>query len=319
MSGPPITVAISTYDRHAPLLDGTVTHPDFEFQFQEASQSGSRGRHERFLQDFAWDAAELSFSSYLVAVDQGLPVQAVPVFPRRLFSQSQLYKNANAGINSPADLAGRRVALSSYQTTLSVLAKGDLAHYYDVPWKEITFVTAREENLKVPLPEGVRLERAESATQLEEELVAGTIHAQFTPSPPRPFIEGSPNVVRLFDDPRAEEQRHLLGTPGYFPIMHVVAFQRSVAEKYPELPQALYDVFTEARRVARARWNDPNHSLLLWGKHDLEQEAELYNRDPWTEGLEANRKNIEDFSLYSNEQGLIQKITPPDQLFVSVK
>jgi len=41
---------------------------------------------------------ELSFSSYLVAADQGLPARAVPIFPRRLFSQSQLYKNAGAGI-----------------------------------------------------------------------------------------------------------------------------------------------------------------------------------------------------------------------------
>ena len=51
-----------------------------------------------FLQHFEFDAAELSFSSYLIAIDQGLPVHAVPIFPRRLFSQSQMYKNVNCGI-----------------------------------------------------------------------------------------------------------------------------------------------------------------------------------------------------------------------------
>ncbi len=101
------------------------------------------------------------------------------------------------------------MALSSYQTTLSVLAKGDLAHYYGVPWKELTYVRAREETLDVPLPPGVKLERAKSSEQMDEELIAGAIHAQFTPRPPQPFLDGHPNVVRLFDHPQTEEERHL--------------------------------------------------------------------------------------------------------------
>jgi 4,5-dihydroxyphthalate decarboxylase len=291
-----------------------VTHPGFDFQFIEVGQGGPVGRHERFLHEWAWDAAELSFSSYLVAVDQGLPVRAVPIFPRRLFSQSQMYKHRNAGIRGPQDLPGKRVALSTYQTTLSVLAKGDLAHYYNVPWKEITYVTAREETVDVPLPSGVKLERAKSTEQLEEELVAGTIQAQFTPRPPRAFLDGNPNVVRLFDDPQSEEERHLK-QPGYFPIMHVVAYKKELTDAYPELPQALFDVFDEARKLARRRWNDPNWSLLMWGKQDLERESGVTERDPWTNGQQANRKNIEDFVRYSNEQGLTRRALTPEELF----
>ena len=308
MPGPTITAAISTYDRHAPLFDGTVSHPDFSFDFRYVEPGAARGRHELFLHEAAWDVAELSFSSYLVAVDRGLPFQAIPVFPRRLFSQSQMYKYRDAGI-----------ALTTYQTTLSVLAKGDLAHYYGVPWKEITFVTAREETLDVPLPPGVKLERVESAAALEAELVAGSVQAQFTPSPPRAFIEGNPSIVRLFDDPRAEEERHLLKEPGYFPIMHVVAIQRAVVERHPELPRALFDVFEAAQQAARRRWNDPNHSLLLWGKQAAEREASIFDRDPWANGLTANRKNIEDFVRYSHEQGLIRRLIPPEELFVPIE
>lgn len=317
MAGPRLTVAVETYDRHAPLLEGAVRHPELDLQFLEVEQSAASGRHERFLQHWEWDAAELSFSSYLVAVDQGLPVKGIPVFPRRLFSQSQLYKNANAGIASPADLAGKRVGMSTYQTTLSVLAKGDLAHYYGVPWKEITYVTSRAETVDVPLPPDVKLEQAESMAQIEADLVAGRIHAFFNPRPPRPFLEGHPNVVRLFDDPRAEEERHLR-EPGYFPIMHVVAFQTSSLERCPELPRALYDAFERARHLARERWNDPNWSLLLWGKQELERQLAQLDRDPWANGLEANRKNIQDFVQYSHEQGLIRRLLTPDELFVSL-
>ena len=317
MTGPRVTVAVGSYDRHAPLLEGAVTHPAFEFQFQEAEQGGSAGRHERFLQNWEWDAAELSFSSYLVAVDQGLPVHAVPVFPRRLFSQSQMYKNARAGIEGPQDLPGKRVGLSSYQTTLSVLAKGDLAHYYAVPWKEMVYVTAREETVEVPLPADVKVERAGSMEEIEEELIAGTIHALFNPRPPRAFLKGHPNVVRLFPEARAQEERHLK-EPGYFPIMHVVAFKREVAVRYPGLPQALFDVFEDARKLARRRWNDPNWSLLLWGKQELERETQIQARDPWSNGLEANRKNIGDFVGYSHEQGLIRRLLSPEELFADI-
>ncbi len=77
MAGPRVTAGIGSYDRHAPLLERAVTHPAFDFQVVEAGQvAGAVGRHERFLHEWAWDAAELSFSSYLVAVDQGLTVAA---------------------------------------------------------------------------------------------------------------------------------------------------------------------------------------------------------------------------------------------------
>src|SRR5215203_5688457 len=312
-----ITVAIETYDRHAPLLEGAVKSSDVNLQFLQVEQSGDAGRHEQFLQHGQWDAAELSFSSYLVAVDQGLPIHAVPIFPRRLFSQSQLYVNVQAGIRGPEDLPGKRVGLSTYQTTLSVLAKGDLAHYYGVPWKELTYVTSRPETVDVPLPADVKIERADGMQQIEADLVNGTIQAFFNPRPPRSFLDGNPNVARLFADPQAEEQRHL-HEPGYFPIMHVAAYRRAVAEKHPELPRALFDAFERARELARQRWNDPNWSLLLWGKQELEREAELQSDDPWRNGLEANRKNIQDFVAYSYEQGLIRRVLAPEELFAAI-
>jgi 4,5-dihydroxyphthalate decarboxylase len=169
----------------------------------------------------------------------------------------------------------------------------------------------------VPLPPDVKLERAEGMQQIEDELVAGRIHAFFNPRPPRAFIDGHPNVKRLFADPRSEEQRHLK-EPGYFPIMHVAAYRRSAAERCPELPRALFDAFEQARQLARERWNDPNWSLLLWGKQELERESGLQSRDPWQNGLAANRKNIQDFVTYSHEQGLIRRLLTPEELFAQI-
>jgi len=292
-----------------------MDHPIFDFDFLEVDPR--QGRHERFLQEFEFDACELSFSSYVVAVDQGIPVNAVPVFPRRLFSQSQMYKNLNSGIASPKDLAGKRIGLSSYQNTLGVRAKGDLAHSYGVPWKSVTWVTAGEDAVRVELPKDVKIERAKDMAEMEREFAQGTVQALFVSRLPRPFIEGDSNVDRLFADPIGEEERYLR-EEGYFPIMHVLAFKRELSERYPELPAALFQLFEQARRKALQRWNDPNWSMLLWGRRELEREKKLCTFDPWCNGLEPNRKNIERFALYSHEQGLSRRQWTPEELFVPI-
>ncbi len=61
---PRITLAVNSYDRHSPLLEGLAEYPGFDFDVLEVSQlqqgrHGS-GRHERFLSTLEWDACELS-------------------------------------------------------------------------------------------------------------------------------------------------------------------------------------------------------------------------------------------------------------------
>jgi 4,5-dihydroxyphthalate decarboxylase len=315
MAKPSITLALGSYDRHAPLLEGCIQHPDLDIHYIELDPQ--QGRHERFLQHFEFDAAELSFSSYLIAIDQGLPVHAVPIFPRRLFSQSQMYKNVNCGIATPKDLAGKRIGLSGYQNTLGVLAKGDLKHFYGVARTTVTWVTPGKEVLDVELPADVKIETRASMAEIEQEFVDGKIQAMFVSRLPKPFREGHRNLARLFADPQAEEERYLR-EEGYFPIMHVLAFKKELAERHPALPRALYDIFEQARQRATQRWVDPNWSMVMWGRRELERQNELCSFDPWKNGLEANRKNIERFALYSHEQGLTKRRLTPEELFVAI-
>ena len=310
-----ITLALGSYDRHAPLLEGRFQHPDVDIEYIELDPQ--QGRHERFLQDFEFDAAELSLSSYLIAIDQGLPVHAVPIFPRRLFSQSQMYRNMRSGIELPADLAGKKIGLSAYQNTLGVRAKGDLTHFYGVPRSTVTWVTPGKEVVDVKLPEDLKIEIRGSMAEIEQEFVEGKIQAMFVSRLPKPFREGHPNLARLFDDPQAEEERYLR-EEGYFPIMHVLAFKKELAEQHPELPKALYDIFEQARQRALQRWTDPNWSMAIWGRRELERQEKLCPFDPWKNGLETNRKNIERFALYSYEQGLTKRQLTAEELFLAI-
>jgi 4,5-dihydroxyphthalate decarboxylase len=140
-------LALSHYDRHIPLFDGSVQADGVDLQVLEVGQSNplkhGQDRHERMLQNGEFDICELSLSSYLIAKSRGMPFTAIPVFPRRLFSLSQMWVNVNTGITSPRDLIGKKVGLSTFQTTLSVLAKGDLQTEYNVPWRDIDWYISK--------------------------------------------------------------------------------------------------------------------------------------------------------------------------------
>ncbi|MBM4261024.1 MAG: hypothetical protein FJ145_06210 [Deltaproteobacteria bacterium] len=246
-----------------------------------------------------------------------MPVHAVPIFPRRLFSQSQMYRNVNCGIRAPSDLAGKRIGLSGYQNTLGVRAKGDLTHFYGVDRRSVTWVTPGKEVVDVKLPDDLKIETRGSMDEIEKEFSEGTIQAMFVSRLPKVFRDGNPNLARLFENPQAEEERYLK-EEGYFPIMHVLAFKKELAQEHPELPTALFDIFEQARLRAMRRWVDPNWSMLMWGRRELERQGEAYKTDPWRNGLEANRKNIERFALYSNEQGLTRRRLTPEELFVPI-
>ena len=315
---PRLTLAVNHYDRHVPFLDGTVQPEGIDLQTLVVGQSvpGPHGadRHERMLNKGEFDIAEISLSSFLMAKDQAAPFAGIPVFPRRLFSCAQMYVRAGAGIRQPADLAGRRVGLSSYQTTLSVLAKGDLEHVYGVPWKSLRWVTQRPEVMAFQPPAGISLETAPEGKTLNSMLLSGEIDALMAPHPPAAFLNGDARISRLFPDPKAEEARYAR-TRGYYPIMHLVTARDDVVARYPWVARSMYDAFERARQVTWEYYDDPNWSLLAWGRQALEEERALFGRDPWANGVKTNRANLEAFIGYSLEQGLISRRLSIEELF----
>jgi 4,5-dihydroxyphthalate decarboxylase len=235
MAGAKITLALGSYDRHGPLLESCIQHSGVDVQYIELDPQ--QGRHERFLRDFEFDAAELSFSSYLIAVDQGLPVHAVPVFPRRLFSQSQMYKNTHCGIESPMDLMGKKIGLSGYQNTLAVRAKGDLTHFYGVPRATVTWVTPGKEVIHVVLPADVKIESRASMDEIEQEFIEGKVQAMFVSRLPKPFREGNPNVTTAVRR-RVSRRRALSKRGRLFPYYACAGVQIRFGRAVPALAES---------------------------------------------------------------------------------
>lgn len=315
-----LTIALERYDRHMPFFDGTVKAPDgVTLKALQVGQSGTLrdgiGRHERMIHNKEFDVAEFSMSTYLMAKNRGVPMTAVPVFPRRLFSASQMFVHPDSNLWEPKDLIGKKVALSSFQTTLSLLAKGDLKFEYGVPWEKIEWLVTTGEKVKFQAKPGVKI-TALAAVDLGELLEAREIDAFFIPHPPHSVMAGKTKARRLFKDTRAEELRYFKKT-GYFPIMHVLAIRQDLADREPWLPKAVMEMYAQAKEISASYYEDPNWSRLAWGRHYFESERSLLGADPWPIGFKANRKNIERFIEYSHDQGLISEIYPPEKLFAA--
>jgi 4,5-dihydroxyphthalate decarboxylase len=74
----------------------------------------------RQLRFHEFDVSELSFSSYVLTLNlDDPPFIALPVFPSRFFRHQSMYINTKAGIKKPQDLAGKRIGIPEYQSTLS--------------------------------------------------------------------------------------------------------------------------------------------------------------------------------------------------------
>lgn len=319
MANMTLSIALERYDRHFPFFDSTVTPPDgVDLKIFQVGQSvhlrDGTDRHERMLNGKEFDVCEFSMSSYLMAKGRDMPITGVPIFPRRLFSQSQMWVHPDSNLWEPKDLIGKKVALSSFQTTLSLLAKGDMKFHYGVPWEDIHWLLTTDEKVKFTVKPGVKLDFIGNRADLGHMLENGEIDAFFLPHPPHSVVSGETPARRLFADCKAEELAYYEKN-GDFPIMHVVAIRQSLLDKEPWVAKAVMDMFNQAKTIAESYYEDPNWSRLAWGRHDFEDERNLFVNDPWENGYARNKANIARFIKYSHDQGLIDEEYEPERLF----
>lgn len=273
-------------------------------------------RHWRMLRHREFDICELSLSSYLMSVCRAEPIIAIPVFPHRRFRHGYIFCNQAAGVEVPRDLIGKRVGLRTFQNTAALWTRGILEEEYGVPVKAVQWFTQDEEPIEFSPPPGLALSRIPRGRNIDEMLVCGDLDAVIYPEVLPSFAHGSPNVKRLFHDPKAEEIRYYQRT-GIFPIMHTVVVRCDVVERYPWVPVSLLKAFKEALTVCYHKMKDPRRIALAWVVELAEEQQKILGSDPWAPGLKQNRKALETLIRYSHQQGLIDREIPVEELFVA--
>jgi len=311
-----LTLACGDYEIVRALMDGTVK-PD-GIDLNVLTDMDSTTRHWRFLRNREFDLGEVSCSSYLTARDQGLPVDAIPVFLHRRFRHGFIFINTSKGIRSAADLAGRKIGLKQFQATAIVWLRGILQHEYGVPLSSIEWLCELDETIEFKPLADFKITRLPPDSSVEEMLANGEVDAVLHPDLIRPLVEKDPRVARLFPNYRQEETAYYRKT-GIFPIMHVLAIKREIAEQHPWVAINMFRAFNKAKSVAMKRLANPRIVPLASYREAWEEQEALLGPDPWEYGLsDKNRHTLETLAGYAHEQGLTDRKLSVEELFIDM-
>jgi 4,5-dihydroxyphthalate decarboxylase len=320
MSSLRISFGCTVSDRTRPLLDGRVAIEGCEL---EPITGEPEDLFARALRDEEFDVTELSLSSYLIVVGRrSSPYLAVPAFPSRAFRHSAVYVRTDRGIDRPEDLVGMAVGVPEFQQTAALWVRGILADRHGVPPTAIRWrsggleLPGGEERIPVQVHEGIDLQPIDGTSTLSAMLADGRLDGLVSPRPPSCFEAGDPQVRRLWRDHRAEERRFYRDT-GLFPIMHVVAIRRSLADRYPWLAANVFCGFAEAKRLAIHDLEQTNFLRVTLPWIELDSVRALMGDDYWPYGLAANRPELESAIRWSVEEGLSPRSLDPTELFAA--
>jgi len=315
-----LTLACWDYDRTRPLMDGRVKPEGIDLDIQILRP---RQAFQRMLDNREFEVSELSLASYTALKGRGeCPFVAVPVALSKIFRHSCIYVRRDAGIKSPADLKGKRVGTSQWSSTGLVFMRGMLQHDYGVRSQDMHWFMGGLNSFVEPpliplsLPEAIRLEFLQKGQTLEQMFVAGELDALLSLYIPKLFLEGSPEIARLFPNYKEVEQDYYSRTH-IFPIMHTVALREDIYRQHPWAARSLYQAFRQARDLAVDGLYDTDalRVALPWLIDHVEEAWRVLGKDFWAYGLEPNRPTFEAVGRYVHEQGLSPRVVSADELF----
>jgi 4,5-dihydroxyphthalate decarboxylase len=323
MSKLSMTFACGVYDRMYALHTGEVQPEGIDLNFVEVGHP--RELFDRMVGGLEFDASEMSSSEYITRYAAGKsPFVAIPVFPSRMFRHGFIAIDKRV-IKKPQDLAGKRIGVQLYTMTAAIWIRGLLQRGYGVDLSDVRWV---EGAIDSPKPHGkptvlpplkpVAIEQNTSGKSLNELLEAGEIQATIGADLPA-AVGKNPNIVRLFPDFREAEKEYYTRTR-IFPIMHLVVLRREFHEQHPFVATSLYNAFCEskARAFKKMRYLGAMRYMLPWLPAELDEIEETFGGDPWPYGLDANRTTLSALVQFLEDQSLIEKAMPIDDLFVRV-
>ena len=173
----------------------------------------------------------------------------------------------------------------------------------------------RRDKFPLNLPEGFPLVSANEET-LTAMLADGRLDAVMSARQPSCFVNGHPNIRRLFPDYRAAEREYYKRS-GLFPIMHAVGIRRDVLEKNRWLAASVYKAFLQAKRIADADLAETTALKigLPWVTAEFEATRDVMGADFWSYGAAANYKTLSTMARYSYEQGLAVRLLTVEEMF----
>ncbi|MEA2639095.1 MAG: 4,5-dihydroxyphthalate decarboxylase [Chloroflexota bacterium] len=315
-----LRAAHSSNPRLQPLREGAVQAKGIEFEW-ETIPPQELFHHQLTQNDF--DVFEFSISSYMMTRDRPHGPATwdwvgVPVFLSRAFLALNTFVNVDSGMETFADLKGKRFGIPDFQMTAGLWMRAMIEDLYGVRAQDVTWYVGRppEASHGVALgldqapPSDVPIVWPQGEPRLGDLLIKGEIDAAYPDQ--HLVISESPTVRRLFSDGGRQFVADFVRKDGFTPVNHTLLVQRRVVEEHPWVPEALFEAFEASKQEAYRR--DRATGLLFKGD-DAEVQAGIFGADPYPSGLAANRAMLERGAKQSLAEGLIHNPIDVDSLW----
>lgn len=321
----PIKIAGYDYDRVRSIMDGKVGIEGAEISFNVENIYGVS--RSAFGPEKKYEVTELGLIPFIRKyINEGFrDYTLIPVFISRTFRHRNIYVHVDSGIKTPLDLRGKRVGTPGYGFSANTWIRGFLLDEYGVKADDMHWIETTQSSDGAELPQTLNrhflsddfpLVKGPDGIDESELLLSGGCDALITAITPRAFLEGNPKIKQLFLDPYTAEKDYYKKT-NIFPIMHAVAIRKDVIKENPELPKAIFEMYSKAKQKAYDNLETTTalKVSLPWVTQEFEETCSLMGKNFWPYGIEANRKELELVMRYVYEQGLVSHHIKFDELF----
>jgi 4,5-dihydroxyphthalate decarboxylase len=315
-----LSIGITNNPRTWPILDGTIKPDGIDLIPTILHPSELFWRQLHFA-EFA--LSEMSVSSFMIVTGLGdQRFVGVPIYTTRRFYHTAILVRRKAGIETPANLKGKRVGVPEYQQTAALWARGVLQHEFGVQPKDMEFWMERTPDKShggatgFKPPPGVTVNQIPAEESIGSMMMAGKLDAALHYLSGHNLVDRSradlinhPDFKYLFPDSVAEGVRYYRKT-GIYPINHQAVVRRDVYEKEPWVAQNLLKAFIAANDVANDRRRQHVEYHLAAGLLSGDAKTPIVRH-----GIKANRHVIETIAQYSLEQGLTKRLIKLDEIY----
>ena len=308
-----------------PIFDGRVKADGIEFA---ASRMDIDQLFWRIPNKDDVDVAELSLTGTMWGMQHGKEWTAIPVFPGWVFAcHTETLVRADSGIQTAADLKGKRVGVPEYPVTAIAWIRHAFETKYGVRPQDINWFEERSADyshyrpLGYAPPKDVPVQIIPKDKRLCDMLIAGEIDAvtryfgraenatKGHPGDRSPMsiteLGAHPKVRWLYPDRKAaaiQYQKEI----GYLQPIHCVIVKSAVVEKNPWVPARLVEAFGRAAAMTT------DADQVRPASYRLTKEEQAATIDPSFSpaGLKGNRKAVAKMFELCWQQGYIDRGRP---------
>jgi 4,5-dihydroxyphthalate decarboxylase len=305
MAGPKLKTVTRTQGNNQALKDGAVKPKNFEFEFVEVNPLIDAFR--RMVRGLEFDVCEMAITTYICARAHGKKMTAIPVFLVRAFHHGAILVNANAGVQSPRDLEGKRVGVNrGYTVTTGVWARSILQDEYGVDLSKVTWVLSGDEHVAEYRPPA-NVVPIEKGKKMADMLASGELVAAIGVETDSPNVR--PLIPNALDAGLAALKRN-----GHYPINHTVVIRDELLQQHPGLAADVFGAFAESKRLYLDRLRAGKIEKLTETDRLHQRVMEIIG-DPLPYGIEPNRRVIEELIGHAVTQKIIDRPFRVEDLF----